>query len=51
MISTALTVNACVLLWLASAVGQGAFLAEWEIHDSLGHAWTDELVYYDLELK
>lgn len=26
-------------------------LAEWELHDSLGHAWSDELLYYEVDLK
>lgn len=29
----------------------GAPLVEWEIHDSLGHAWSDELLYFDLKLN
>ena len=25
-------------------------LAEWELHDGLGHNWSEELIYYDLTL-
>jgi len=51
MILTALTTSAFVLFSLTSAVTPGARLAEWEVHDSLGRPWTEELLYYDLELK
>ena len=33
------------------AVAEEAPLAEWEIHDSLGHQWIDELLHYDIKLK
>ena len=39
------------ILALASSAFGAETLAEWEIHDSLGHEWTDELLFYDLDLK
>ena len=34
----------------ATIAAQAGSVAAWEIHDSLGHEWKDELLYYDIEL-
>ena len=43
------------LLWCGLLAGiaaaQDNSLAQWELHDSLGHSWSGELLYYDLTLK
>lgn len=41
---------ALLCLLLLTAAGADT-LAEWELHDSLGHAWTDELLTYDIALQ
>lgn len=35
----------------ALVAADGPALAEWEIHDSLGHQWTAELLHYRLDLR
>ena len=43
---------ACLLLIGSTlGVGQRPLLAEWELHDSLGHQWNNELLTYRLDLK